>query len=510
LKAIVSGQAGWAAIREDVAATGYSIDDPISPVVFADADLHLLFDGATDVVVVDVADHRAAVSLLESEWSRDRLLQMLLVLLRAGADEELRTMAAESAEELFAKTSARRFVLNRLYSHPLTEDADVASAIRIARNQHLGVTASRLEDLSDDQKSIAAVAATWRGVGTVMPDRARTLRRLLETHDVFYRLGHAKTTREIDVFEIEWSLEQGWPTLTMEVVRHLGNGCRSALPPDTPRKTEVSYKLDPAEMLVANLAVIDGVIRMVGRRYRLSPEDIDEIGGDVKLKLVANDYAVIRQFEGRSSFRTYIATVVRRAVFDSFSQKHGRRHPSREAQALGEEAVRLEQLLLRGYSYEEARRTLTTSHLPVSENVLDAIYPRLRPRWPRPRFVPLSPEIPDRKPIPFDDAVATEFAGALSESVGRLSREDRHLVQLRYWRDLPVREIARELNLNEKSVYKRLHRVRRTLRREIEQTGFHSRAVEIALSRRSADASGSEIDAGLDRVARVIWEEDRL
>ena len=53
------------------------------------------------------------------------------------------------------------------------------------------------------------------------------------------------------------------------------------------------------------------------------------------LKLIEDDYRRLRRFEGRSSFATYLATVVQRLFLDFVIGKTGRWRPSVQARRLG-------------------------------------------------------------------------------------------------------------------------------------------------------------------------------
>ena len=48
------------------------------------------------------------------------------------------------------------------------------------------------------------------------------------------------------------------------------------------------------------------------RSVRLRPEDVEDAAAEILLQLVANNYAVFRQFEGRSSLATYLTVIARR------------------------------------------------------------------------------------------------------------------------------------------------------------------------------------------------------
>jgi RNA polymerase sigma-70 factor (ECF subfamily) len=48
------------------------------------------------------------------------------------------------------------------------------------------------------------------------------------------------------------------------------------------------------------------------RSTPLTPEEVEDIAQEVLLQVVANDYAVLKQFRGRSSLATYLTVIARR------------------------------------------------------------------------------------------------------------------------------------------------------------------------------------------------------
>lgn len=48
------------------------------------------------------------------------------------------------------------------------------------------------------------------------------------------------------------------------------------------------------------------------RSIRVSPEDLEDIAAEVLLKIVANNFKVLREFRGESSLATYLSVVARR------------------------------------------------------------------------------------------------------------------------------------------------------------------------------------------------------
>jgi RNA polymerase sigma-70 factor (ECF subfamily) len=59
------------------------------------------------------------------------------------------------------------------------------------------------------------------------------------------------------------------------------------------------------------------------RNVTLRPEDVEDLAAEVLLQLVANDYASLRQFEGRSSLATYLTVICRRACIHLLAKKLG-------------------------------------------------------------------------------------------------------------------------------------------------------------------------------------------
>jgi RNA polymerase sigma factor (sigma-70 family) len=471
LIATVSGQAGFAVVTEGVMATAYSIDDPGAPAIIRTEHLHSLFRGATDVMSVDVPDHRAAVSLLTSAWSCDRLLQMMIILLRRDARDDVRAMAAEAADELFNHRHAERFAMNRLYSHPLTSDADLSRAIRIAQSARAETTTRRLQELERHQDSIARVSSAWKTVLNVTPERNRSrLRQALESNDVFRRLGRAVDPRQIDQFEQELLLQRLPMPLTAEVFRYLTNSQRRALKPPE-RQLAYADSKNPEEMLLQNLTMIERIIAFLGRRHGVEYEDLEDLAGSVKLALIENDYAVLRKFEHRSTLATYLHTVITRMVL---RYARVRWQPSREARRMGDHAVRMERLLWRdGRSFREACEIVMATTESITAADLEVIYRRLPQRRPRLELVPLSFDVVDPKPLIVDEVIANEIATVLASSIEDLSADDRTLLQMRFWQERKISDIARVLHQSQKTIYKRIDGALRKIRQRMTQTGVN-------------------------------------
>jgi RNA polymerase sigma factor (sigma-70 family) len=242
-----------------------------------------------------------------------------------------------------------------------------------------------------------------------------------------------------------------------------------------PRLREDRLPLDARDLLVANLDLVDRVVAFTSRRARLDESDAEEFASVVKLKLVENDYAIIRKFEGRSSFSTFLAVVVQRMLLDYRIHMWGKWHPSAEAKRMGDLAVELEKLLHRdGRTLEEAATQLRA----VPRDELQRLAGALPPRGPKRRMVDLEEAASVSTPPAAPDSDRTRTSAALSSIVQRflaqLPPDDRLMLQLRFDSGMTVAQIARSLNEDQKAMYRRMERRLREMRAELERAGIAS------------------------------------
>jgi RNA polymerase sigma-70 factor, ECF subfamily len=63
------------------------------------------------------------------------------------------------------------------------------------------------------------------------------------------------------------------------------------------------------------------------RSVPLPPEDVEDISAEVLLAIVANDYAVLRQFRGNSSLATYLTVIARRIAVHELTRRAAQPKP---------------------------------------------------------------------------------------------------------------------------------------------------------------------------------------
>ena len=122
--------------------------------------------------------------------------------------------------------------------------------------------------------------------------------------------------------------------------------------------------MKPEDRYLQNLGTIERIAACVARRYHLDASEAEEFVQEVRVRLLDNDYAVMRKFEGRSSLSTYLTTVIGRLFMQWRVEQWGKWRPSAEAKRLGPTAITLERLLSRdGLTWSEAVSVLTTTRV---------------------------------------------------------------------------------------------------------------------------------------------------
>jgi RNA polymerase sigma factor (sigma-70 family) len=233
--------------------------------------------------------------------------------------------------------------------------------------------------------------------------------------------------------------------------------------------------VDARQFLEENLALVDRVVTFTCRAQRLSDADAEEFAAVVRLKLVENDYAIIRKFASRSSFATYLAVVVQRMLLDYRIHIWGKWHTSNEAKRLGDTAASLERLVHRdGRTPDEALTILRQREPLLTRADVDALLARFPARPPKKRQVDLE----EADGIAYDSPVSNHDSQRVSDRVSPVVRsfidalppQDRLILQLRFDSGMSVAEIARSLHLDAKQLYRRIQRhldgVREQLQRE--------------------------------------------
>jgi RNA polymerase sigma factor (sigma-70 family) len=240
-------------------------------------------------------------------------------------------------------------------------------------------------------------------------------------------------------------------------------------------------------LFVENLRLIEDTIRLVCRRLHCSPEEREDFSSQSRLKLIEDDYAVLRKYGGRCSLRTYLVTVIRHQLYDYRRQRWGTWRPSAEARRLGPAAVELDTLLHRErVGREEAvERLHASARFAETREELRRLAELLPPHFPR--IVEGETALEElAEPRAGADrgllagersATVRSVRAALAASLAELGDEDRVVLRLRFQEGLKVPRIAQILGLEAKALYRRCDRLLERLRGILERRGIAGSAV---------------------------------
>ncbi len=192
---------------------------------------------------------------------------------------------------------------------------------------------------------------------------------------------------------------------------------------------------------------------------------------------------------------SYLAVVVQRALQDYVNSHWGKWRPSKAALRLGQLAIDLETLLVRDrLGFDEACRTLRFRGATATDAELSEIAARLPPRPPRRidgshegaggsgdvapgRHEPVAAESADDGIRQSERHQRWQHAmQALTDALAALPAEDRLIAEM--VGEFGVVDIAAQLGLEQKPLYKRKEKILKRLREALESAGVSATDVE--------------------------------
>jgi RNA polymerase sigma factor (sigma-70 family) len=258
--------------------------------------------------------------------------------------------------------------------------------------------------------------------------------------------------------------------------RHVETPLAAAAPAEN--RTSVNHE----RLFLDNLEIIESVITQICRRHHLRDDEAEEFRSRAHLKLIENDYRVLREYKGKASMRTYLSIVLENLFLDYRNSIWGKWRPSVEARRTGPVAMLLERLILRdGYSFEEALEILSINHkVTTPRSELEKLFARLPIRQMRkPQSDDALIGIPDAGPPPDAEAQREERRrhiafvwSVLKALLLELDESDRLLIQYRFIDGLKVVRIAVLMNVDAKHLHRRIEKILDRLRRELEKQGI--------------------------------------
>jgi len=228
--------------------------------------------------------------------------------------------------------------------------------------------------------------------------------------------------------------------------------------------------MDPSALYLEHLDRINRIAEALCTRHGVRGADAEDFTSEVRLRLLQDDYAVLRKYRGASSMPTFLTVVIGNLFRDYRIKRWGKWRPSAEAKRRGEAAVLLETAVYRdGRSFDDACRLLQgkgNGRVDVDPAELRRIMAEL-PRRIRVRqdddasldSVATTEETDDlvleneRR----DRLLAAE--SALRRALTRLDPEDRLIITMHFFEGISIADIARALGLPAKPLYPRIKRL---------------------------------------------------
>jgi RNA polymerase sigma factor for flagellar operon FliA len=232
------------------------------------------------------------------------------------------------------------------------------------------------------------------------------------------------------------------------------------------------------QLFLSELASIERLISWVCARRGLRGADAEDFGSVVKLRLIQNDYEVFAKFQGRSSLKTYLATVINHIYLDFQVERFGKWRTSAEARRLGPTAIRLERLIYRdGLSFDEACGVLLSDpRVKETRDSLHAIFLRLPRRAGFGRLQLGDSESHDGGALVLErsarQALADKAFAVIRSVLLKLPDRERMFLRLVFESDFTVADATRSLGLDSKKYYRRRDDVLALLKAELGREGI--------------------------------------
>ena len=254
------------------------------------------------------------------------------------------------------------------------------------------------------------------------------------------------------------------------------------------------------EVLTSQLPAIDRVVAYVARREHLSATEAEELSSSVRLKIIENDYAVLRKFRYLSSLKTYLATVTQRVFLDERNVRWGKWRPSAEAKRAGPLAIALESLLVRdGHTLDQACSILemdprvTTGRKEI-EKLAELLPARVRRRQVDQDAladIPAPSSSADKAVVERERTEAGERAQRVLQQVMQgLAPQDQLILRLRFEHGLSTADIARAIQHDQRILYRRMQAILGSIRQVLEREGIQGPDVIALLGQPEFEIAG--------------------
>jgi tetratricopeptide (TPR) repeat protein len=162
MNAVVSGQLGIAFTFSGNAISRIDVKESDLDHVSSWAQYAWIASGASDLKRFRNIERESIVTHLRTEWSSDRCIQLVILILDRIQKHSIAESAANAANDLLSEGDVRRNVANRFFATPVPDKELLASAWQYAEQKpHLE---DFLQELEEGQDCIAAISESWNSV----------------------------------------------------------------------------------------------------------------------------------------------------------------------------------------------------------------------------------------------------------------------------------------------------------------------------------------------------------
>ncbi|MBF0287239.1 MAG: sigma-70 family RNA polymerase sigma factor [SAR324 cluster bacterium] len=237
----------------------------------------------------------------------------------------------------------------------------------------------------------------------------------------------------------------------------------------------------PSDLFEKYFEDLQKVIMSTCARHRVFHQEAEEFISHIHFRLVDKNYAILRAYDGRSSFQTYLYTVVSRLFIDKFRSINGRWRPSKNAEKLGEVAVKFEELVHKErYTAEEAYHILTINHnLQLSREKWEKMIAHLK-RTPK-LHITSHDEVQDfaEETTPesvitaaIKKAAAEKIKSTLEGLIKELEEDDQLMLKMKFFSGHSIKQISIVLGRNRNYISKRLQSLLIQMKDNLLSQGF--------------------------------------
>jgi hypothetical protein len=232
-----------------------------------------------------------------------------------------------------------------------------------------------------------------------------------------------------------------------------------------------------ADFLVQHRTHLAQVVHELGRHHHLSADEQRQFALDVERELERNDYEVLRHFDGRSRWDTYLNTVVHSAFFRFQSQLWGSWRPTFDAHLLGPTAILMEELVDRDrLPLDEAIRVMRRVHrVDAPVHRLEDIHRKLQKARRATAAAAASAKdraIEERRRL---------IDASLDEALKLLSPDDRLMMTLRYRDRVALTRIALMMKDAPRPTQRRIERAKDVVRTALLAQGITAEEIDTVL-----------------------------